>query len=176
MIKLMPLLVSIVILAVVSNAQDSGAESIVFMTFDDLKAGTIIPADVRFVSSGQPDEAVLEAIAAAGFSVVVDLRSASEDRGFDEQKEVERLGLVYATVPIGGPSDVTFDNAAVLIQILDENEGRVFLHCSSGNRAGAIYALRKKLLGATNDEAVAEGKAAGLTRLESVVTERIGEE
>ncbi len=78
--KLMPLLVSIVILAVASNAQDSGAESIVLMTFDDLKAGTIIPADVRFVSSGQPDEAVLEAIAAAGFSVVVDLRSASEDR------------------------------------------------------------------------------------------------
>jgi protein tyrosine phosphatase (PTP) superfamily phosphohydrolase (DUF442 family) len=84
--------------------------------------------------------------------------------------------MVYATVPIGGPSDVTFDNAAVLIQILDENEGRVFLHCSSGNRAGAIYALREKLLGATNDEAVAAGKAAGLTRLESVVTERIGEE
>jgi uncharacterized protein (TIGR01244 family) len=163
-------------MAIAANARERGAESIVLMTSDDLKAGTIIPADVRFVSSGQPDEAVLEAIAAAGFSVVVDLRSASEDRGFDEQKEVERLGMVYATVPIGGPSDVTFDNAAVLIQILDENEGRVFLHCSSGNRAGAIYALRKKLLGATNDEAVAAGKAAGLTRLESVVTERIGEE
>ncbi len=39
--KLILLLVSIVILAVASNAQDSGAESIVLMTFDDLKAGTI---------------------------------------------------------------------------------------------------------------------------------------
>ncbi len=84
--------------------------------------------------------------------------------------------MVYATVPIGGPSDVTFDNAAVLIQILDENEGRVFLHCSSGNRVGAIYALREKLLGATNDEAVAMGTAAGLTRFENVVRERLNSE
>ena len=176
MIKLLPALASILVIAVAANAQENSAESIVLMTSDALQAGTIIPADVRFVSSGQPDEEVLETIAEAGFSVVVDFRSVNENRGFDEQKVVEQLGMVYANVPIGSPSDVTFDNAAVLKQILDENEGRVFLHCASGNRVGAIYALREKLLGATNDAAIATGKAAGLTRFESVVKERMGEE
>lgn len=171
--KLILLTVSIFVLAIASNAEDNSAGSIVLVTAEALKTGATIPADLRFVSSGQPDEKVLETIAEAGFSVVVDFRSADEDRGFDERKEVEKFGMKYAAVPVGGPSDVTFDNAAALDQILAENNGRVFLHCSSGNRVGAIAALREKLLGATNEEAVAAGKAAGLTRLESVVRERL---
>ncbi len=174
--KLMVLLASIVVMAIAANAQERGAESIVLMMSDDLQAGAMIPVDVRFFSSGQPDEAALRSIADAGFTVVVDFRSTNEDRGLDEQKVIEELGMKYATLPISGPSDVTFDNAAALNQILAENEGRVFLHCSSGNRVGAIYALRKKLLGATNDEAVAAGKAAGLTRFENVVRRRLNSE
>ena len=169
------LLVSIAVFTIAANAQDSGAGSIVLMTSDALQAGTIIPADVRFVSSGQPNETVLETIAEAGFTVVVDFRSPNEERGLDEKKAVEGLGMVYATLPISGPFDVTFDNAAVLDQILADSEGRVFLHCSSGNRAAALYALREKLLGASNDDALTVGKVAGLTRFESVVRERIEE-
>jgi uncharacterized protein (TIGR01244 family) len=176
MSKLLVLLASVVLVVMAASAQDSGVNSIVLMTPDELRAGTMIPADVKFVSSGQPDEAVLQLIADAGFAAVVDFRSPAEDRGLDEQKAVERLGMVYATLPVSGPSDVTFDNAAALDQILAENEGRVLLHCSSGNRAAALYALREKLLGASNDDALAVGKVAGLTRLESIVTERLESE
>ena len=78
-------------------------------------------------------------------------------------------------LPIASADDITFDKAAVLGQILADNEGPVLIHCASANRVGALFALREILLGASNDEALALGKTAGMTRLESVVRERIGE-
>ena len=84
--------------------------------------------------------------------------------------------MAYVSLPVSGPAEVTFDNAAALDQVLADNEGRILLHCSSGNRAAALYTLREKMLGASNDDALATGKAAGLTRLEAVVRERLAEE
>lgn len=117
----------------------------------------------------------MRALADAGFTTVVDLRMPREARGLDERETVEQLGMVYAPLPISGASDITFDNASALDQLLAETDGPVLLHCGSGNRVGALFALREKLLGASSDEALAAGKAAGLTRLESVVSERLAE-
>jgi uncharacterized protein (TIGR01244 family) len=174
--KIIWFLIAAVAFSFAANAQDHGSDSIVLIQSADLQAGKTVPADVRFIASGQPDAAMLQAIAAAGFSTVVDMRSAKEDRGFDEQKEIERLGMAYVLLPIGSAADITLDNAAVLDQILAENQGPVLLHCASGNRVGALYALRETMYGASNDDALAVGKAAGMTRLEKVVRERIGEE
>lgn len=174
--KLILFLITAVVIAAASNAQDHGSDSIVLIQSSDLQAGKTIPSDVRFIASGQPDGAMLRALAEAGFSTVVDMRAADEDRGFDEQKEIERLGMAYVLLPIASADDITLDKAAVLDQILAENKGPVLLHCASGNRVGALYALREILYDASNDEALAAGKAAGLTRLESVVRERLGEE
>ncbi|MCH8301866.1 MAG: tyrosine-protein phosphatase [Proteobacteria bacterium] len=173
--KLILLLTTALIFTVSANAQDHGSDSIVLIQSADLQAGKTIPTDVRFVASGQPDEAMLQTIAELGFSAVVDLRAADEERGFDEQKAIERLGMEYVLLPIASADDITFDKAAVLDQILADNQGPVLIHCASGNRVGALFALREILLGASNDEALALGKTAGMTRLESVVRERIGE-
>ena len=111
-----------------------------------------------------------------GFTLVVDFRRESEDRGIDEQETVERLGMTYANVPVGVPDGISLDNAAEFNRLIEQHEGRVFLHCGSGGRAGAMFALRESLLGASDEEAVAAGKAAGLTRLEDTVRERLDEE
>ncbi len=168
-------LAAALVFAVAASATDHGGDSIAFMKADDLSTGKVVSSKARFVSSGQPDEPALSVIADAGFSAVVDLRAPYEDRGMDEQAIAERHGMVYVSLPIAGPDEVTFDNAAMLDQVLADHKGRIFLHCSSGNRAGALYALRENLLGASSDEALAVGKAAGLTRLESVVRERLAE-
>jgi len=173
--KFILVLITAVVFAAAANAQDHGSDSIVLIQSAELQAGKTIPSDVRFVASGQPDEVMLQAIAAAGFSTVVDMRAADEERGFDEQKAIERLGMEYVLLPIASADDISLDKAAVLDQILAENEGRILLHCGSGNRVGALYALREKSYGASNDEALAVGKAAGMTRLESVVRERLAE-
>jgi uncharacterized protein (TIGR01244 family) len=174
--KLILLLTTTVVLAAAANAQDHGSDSVVLIQSSDLHAGKTIPSDVRFVASGQPDASMLQAVSAAGFTAVVDMRAADEERGFDQQKEIERLGMAYVLLPIGSADDISLENAVVLDQILADNEGPVLIHCASGNRVGALYALREKLYGASNADALAVGKAAGMTSLEKVVRERLNSE
>jgi len=114
-------------------------------------------------SAGQPTAADLEKIAAEGYSTVIDLRGADEDRGIDEKSIVESLGMRYVSLPISGAASITFENAATLDQILTGIEGPVLLHCASSNRVGGMLALREALKGASTEEALALGAAAGMS-------------
>ena len=125
------------------------------------------------VSTGQPDAAVLKAAADAGYVAVVDFRLPEEDRGMDEKGVAEGLGMTYVAFPIGAPDTVTFENAAALDKILAGFDGPVLMHCASGNRVGALLALRAKANGASSEQALEIGKQGGLTRYEKVVRERL---
>jgi len=146
---------------------------VVSISADEIHADASVLEGQQRVSSGQPDRQVLENARAAGFDAVIDLRTAGEDRGLDEAAVVQELGMSYVSLPIAGGDDVNFVNAAKLGEILDQFDGPVLMHCGSGNRVGALIALRASLNGASDDEALAAGKAAGLTRLEPVVVERL---
>lgn len=126
-------------------------------------------------TSGQPDAVAFEALAESGYTAVIDLRLASEDHGLDEQATVEGLGMSYISIPVAGADGVTYDNADALDRFLAGIDGPVLVHCGSGNRAGALLALREKLNGAENGAALEFGREAGLTRLEPVVIERLEE-
>lgn len=124
------------------------------------------------LSGGQPTADQLEQAAAAGFQTVINLRDPSEG-GFDwEEETVERLGMKYVSLPIAGAAGLTRDNVERFDAVLDSAlaEGPVLLHCGSGNRNGALMALREAWLeGAEPEQAIERGKAAGLTRLEGEV-------
>ena len=74
---------------------------------------------------------------------------------------------------IVGSDAINFDNARALDALLAERDGPVLVHCGSGNRVGALLALRKSLEGADDDAALEYGRSAGLGRLEPVVKERL---
>ena len=114
-------------------------------------------------------------MADAGYATIIDLRRPEEERGFEEQTEVERLGMSYVSIPVDGAAGVTYENAELLNQVLDRTQGPVLVHCGSGNRAGALLSLQQKLNGADNEAALAVGLAGSLTSLESVVIERLEE-
>jgi len=120
-------------------------------------------------AGGQPDEAQLRALAAQGVATVIDLRGVDEDRGFAEAELVRQLGLRYVSLPVAGAEDVTAANAQALRQALDASHGPVLLHCASGNRVGALVALMAHARGAGDEDALAEGRAAGLKSLEPTV-------
>ena len=124
-------------------------------------------------TGGQPDATSLESLAESGYTTVIDLRRPEEDRGIDESAAVEGLGMSYVSIPVDGANGVTYANAALLNQVLDQAEGPVLIHCGSGNRAGALLSLREKLNGADNETALAVGRAGSLTRLEPTVVERL---
>jgi uncharacterized protein (TIGR01244 family) len=157
-----------------SFADETGATTIA-VAADAVRADAGALAGHRSVSMGQPDEAILAAARDAGFVAVIDLRTAGEDRGFDEPAAVEALGMKYHSLEIAGAKGVTFDNARELDAILAGIDGPVLLHCQSGNRVGALTALRASMQGASDTEALEIGRQAGMTRLEAAVTERLAE-
>ena len=91
------------------------------------------------VTGGQPGPRHLEALAAAGSGVVLDIRDPMEPRGFDEAAYASQLGLEYVNVPVssGTLSDETLER--ILEVVRGAGSRTVFFHCGSGNRvAGAL--------------------------------------
>jgi protein tyrosine phosphatase (PTP) superfamily phosphohydrolase (DUF442 family) len=78
-------------------------------------------------------------------------------------------------LPIAGKDAISFDNARKLDGLLKEYPGPVLVHCGSGNRVGALLALRASLDGADDEKALALGREGGLSSLEGVVRERLDE-
>lgn len=123
----------------------------------------------NLVTGAQPSKAQLEKLKSAGITKVIDLRGPDEETPFDEKAEAEKLGLEYVSLPISGAADVTSKNARKLHKLLQGNEP-VFLHCASGNRAGALLAVRAhEIQGKPVEESLEFGRAAGLTSLEERV-------
>ncbi|MEM9069295.1 MAG: sulfur transferase domain-containing protein [Myxococcota bacterium] len=123
------------------------------------------------IVGGQPTGEVLERARQAGVTTVISLRQSSEP-GFDDEREaVERLGASFVSIPIAGPGDVTEANARTLHEALQHaGEETTLLHCGSGNRVGALLALRAfHVDGRSREESLAVGRAAGLRSLASTV-------
>jgi uncharacterized protein (TIGR01244 family) len=135
-----------------------------------------IALDARIHVSGQPSGEVLAKLGAAGVRTVIDLRPDQETPAIDERAIVEKSGVRYRSLPIAGRADLTRENVATFDRMLNESQpGTVLMHCSSGNRVGAMMALRAHWVQGKNaDEALAIGKAAGLTGLAGDVQQLLG--
>lgn len=138
-----------------------------------LNARTPLPG---VLSGGQVTQEQLAEAAAAGYRTVVSLRMPEELQEWDEPSTVEGLGMRFVSLPIAGAEGITPENAKKLAALLDEKELRpMVLHCGSGNRIGALFALIAfDLEGKDAESALQVGKDAGLTRLEPVVREKLG--
>jgi uncharacterized protein (TIGR01244 family) len=130
----------------------------------------VVRAVDGITAAGQPDEAALKVFAENGYAAVVDLRTAGESRGLDEEAVVEELGMDYVSLPIGSDG-ISFENARSLDELISQYDAPVLVHCGSSNRVGALLALRASLKGASNDAAIEMGRKGGLTGLEPAVRE-----
>ena len=129
------------------------------------------------LSGGQPTEEQFEAAAAAGFRTVINLRTEKEP-GFEWEAElVEELGMRYVLIPVAGAQGLTQKNVKRLDRALGKARdlGPVLLHCGSGNRIGAMLALRAAWIeDQSPEDALAYGRASGLTGLEQTTREILG--
>lgn len=150
-------------------------QSAIHVDVDELRNGAEVKPVDGITSAGQPNAQDFAAFADAGYVAVIDMRGPAEDRGLDEPTVVEGLGMTYISLPLASPDSINFENAAKLDAMLAEYDGPVLLHCGSGNRVGALLALRKSQQGAGDEEALSYGRSAGLTGLEPVVRARLAE-
>lgn len=119
-------------------------------------------------SAGRPTEEGLRQLKAQGFRTVIDLRTPAEPGLAEEKALVEAQGLRYVNVPLMPASFSAADVDAVKSVLDDPTSGPVLLHCAVGNRVGGVWAVLQARSGKSLDEAIAEGKRAGL-RSDSMV-------
>ncbi len=123
------------------------------------------------VTGGQPTLEQLDAASALGIKTVINLRTPGESA--IGQTEVEARGMTYVAVPIGSDG-LTRENSAAFAAAIEAAERPAIVHCGSGNRVGALFALRAFYEdGAQPDAALELGRTAGLTRLEGAVREHL---
>ena len=128
----------------------------------------------RLAVGGVVDEEAFEVLAQDGLKIVVDLRR-SQEMLKAEQPLAEEAGLIYVHMPVGGLEDMTADWLLEFGRIVGGDESTL-IHCASGNRVGAAFALHAHHhRGATFEEAVLIGRRHGLTGLEAALRDLWGD-
>ena len=131
------------------------------------------------VSGGQVTDEHLAKAKEMGVTTVVNLRAEREKAEYEtEQAKVEELGMTYVHMPIDPATGegLTKENAEKLAAIVDKGEPTI-VHCKSGQRVGALFALKAHHVdGKSADEALEEGKQAGLSAppIVELVKKRMG--
>jgi uncharacterized protein (TIGR01244 family) len=111
--------------------------------------------------AGKPSAEALAALKASGFSTAMDLRLPQE--GVAAAREAATAqGLAFVSVPVSPETFSIGDVRKVEALLADQKAAPVFLFCSSSNRVGGVLAVIAFRKGRTKDEAIAEGKKAGL--------------
>lgn len=127
-------------------------------------------------TGGLPDDpAAFRRLADEGVRLYVDLRSANDPIG-EAPAAAAAAGLVYVQIPIAGEADLDLGAVRALDALLDDPaRGPAVVACASGNRSGALLALRAFWLDRLPaEEALELGQRAGLTRLEPTVRTLLG--
>ncbi len=121
------------------------------------------------ITAGQPSLDALRQLKAQGFKTVVSLRAESE--GPAEEPDIVRgLGLRFVRIPVT-LATLSVQDADQVAAVLDDPESSpVLLHCTSSNRVGAMWALIQARKGKPIEEALSDGKVAGLSNATLIET------
>ncbi len=114
--------------------------------------------------AGQPSDGDWKHLHRMGFRTVVNLRTDAEGAE-RERLLVNSSAMQYFHVPVDGTGVAPRHADAVAKIVEDAYNGRVLVHCSSGNRAAAVWAIYlARHRGVARDQALAAGESAGMTK------------
>ena len=115
----------------------------------------------QIATGGSIDLAKVDTIAALGFKTIVDLRTPEEGVA-EEKAAVEAAGMRYLNLAVdkGVPSAEVINGLKVVLA--DSAAAPVLVHCGSGNRVGAAWAIYRAKSGVPLEIAIEEGKTAGM--------------
>lgn len=121
--------------------------------------------DSKLCRGAQPNAAGLEALAKDGVTLVINLRQPG-DTWAVEEKTCTDLKMRYVNVPLSGTSAPTDANVRLLISLINENQGKAFIHCQYGcDRTGTIVACYRITKGLSNEDAFNDAKQHGISHL-----------
>ncbi len=124
------------------------------------------------LTGGQPTFEQLKKAGETGFKSVINLRTDGELPDPEQESTwVEGVGMKYFHIPVAGAEGLTLENTKLFAEALSKTENYpLIVHCKSGNRVGALFALKAfHIDGKSKEEALLIGERAGLTSLAPVV-------
>jgi uncharacterized protein (TIGR01244 family) len=107
------------------------------------------PVTPDLAASGQPTQRQLASIAAAGYSVIINLALHDDPRYSlpDEAGTVKSLGMAYVHIPVQFEAP-TKDDLTEFLDAMDQHRSlRIWVHCAANMRVtaflGLYWALRR---------------------------------
>ena len=117
----------------------------------------------QICTGGQPTMEELAKLKEQGVKAVINLRMPSEFDAEEEAAKAKELGLRYFLIPFdsNNPKDEAVDE---FLKVVADKENRpLFIHCTTANRVGAFWMIRRVLVdGWTVEKAEEEAKKIGL--------------
>ena len=117
----------------------------------------------QICTGGQPTMEELAQVKAKGVKAVINLRMPSEFNAEEEATKAKELGLRYFHIPFdtNNPKDEAVDE---FLKVVADKENRpLFIHCTTANRVGGFWMIRRVLVdGWTVEQAENEAKQIGL--------------
>lgn len=118
---------------------------------------------------GQPSASQYKQMSVEGYRTVISIRAETEPGAENSRAQVEEAGLTYVNIPVPGAAGFNRENAEALKLALD-GEGPFVIHCQSGGRVAALFALKCGWCdGKSIEEAIEEGQKIGLGNLEQAI-------
>lgn len=106
-------------------------------------------------SAGQPEEVHLNAIARAGFDLVLNLGIENSAYGIPQEHDVvNRLRMQYENIPVAWDAPQLQDFDYFCLLMLQNRRKKIFIHCAANKRASVFIALYRFLvLGVAKEQA-----------------------
>jgi protein tyrosine phosphatase (PTP) superfamily phosphohydrolase (DUF442 family) len=124
--------------------------------------------DERLWRGAQPGTEGFRSLAESGVTAVIDLRPSPDARKVD--RELNALGMESIHLPVTDGQPPSPSQVREVVNIVEDSQGRVFLHCGEGvGRAGTMSAAYKVTTGrASASEALRESLAVGVLTFEQI--------
>jgi protein tyrosine phosphatase (PTP) superfamily phosphohydrolase (DUF442 family) len=124
--------------------------------------------DERLWRGAQPGTEGFRSLAESGVTTVIDLRPSPDARKVD--RELRALGMENLHLPVIDGRPPSPSQVRRVVDIVEDSQGRVFLHCGEGvGRAGTMSAAYKVTTGkASASEALRESLAIGVLTLDQI--------
>ncbi len=125
--------------------------------------------------AGQPTQEALGKLSELGYKSVISVRGLDEVN-WDEANTVQTLGMEFYQAPMGKPLTAITDAQVALFNDAMQNAAKpVFLHCGSGNRAAALWAVwLVEHQGVKPDEALRLAELSGMRSMRVLAEARLG--
>lgn len=101
-----------------------------------------------------------------GYKAIINLRQASEPGADVEAEETaaKAAGITYIHLPVNGASPDPAIVEQFITAVSDPANQPAFVHCASGNRAAALWMIKRMVVdGWDGEQASSEAAALGLT-------------